>query len=46
MQEILNELTDGFPEAILQVKAKLPEGFPKKISDSIFENATKILSKV
>lgn len=46
MQEILNELKDEFPEAILQVKAKLPEDFPEKISDSIFENATKILSKI
>ncbi|MHA2940128.1 type II toxin-antitoxin system HipA family toxin [Vibrio sp. RC27] len=46
MQEILNEMKSALPDAILQVRAKLPEGFPEHISDSIFDNAKKIAQKI
>lgn len=46
MQTILNELKEQIPEAILQVKGKLPIGFPKHISDSIFDNSIKTLKRI
>jgi len=46
MQMIVDEMRDALPKAILQVKANLPEGFPEHISDSIFENAKKIIKKI
>ncbi|MGX2952359.1 HipA domain-containing protein [Shewanella sp. JL219SE-S6] len=45
MQRIMDEMKGALPEAISQVRANLPEGFPEHISDSIFENANKIIKK-
>ncbi|UGA55417.1 type II toxin-antitoxin system HipA family toxin [Vibrio sp. VB16] len=46
MQKIMDEMKDALPKAILQVKANLPKDFPEHISDSIFENAKKIIKKI
>tara|TARA_R110001583_G_scaffold7720_3_gene37888 strand:- start:72282 stop:73586 length:1305 start_codon:yes stop_codon:yes gene_type:complete len=46
MQTILNELKEQVPEAIRQVKGKLPIGFPERISDSIFDNSIKTLKRI
>ena len=46
MQAILNDLKAQLPEAISRLKARLPKTFPEHISDSIFENSTKILKRI
>ncbi|WP_412502289.1 hypothetical protein [Shewanella algae] len=46
MQRIMDEMKGALPEAISQVKANLPEGFPEHISNSIFENAKKKNKKI
>ncbi|WP_112478612.1 type II toxin-antitoxin system HipA family toxin [Vibrio variabilis] len=46
MQEIIDEMKDALPKAMLQVSAKLPEGFPEHIVDSIFENTQKLIEKI
>ncbi len=46
MQRIMDEMKGALPEAISQVRANLPEGFPEHISNSIFENANKIIKKI
>ncbi|GLO60078.1 serine/threonine protein kinase [Vibrio sp. MACH09] len=46
MQEIIDEMKDALPKAMLQVRATLPEGFPEHIVDSIFENTQKIVKKI
>ncbi|HIF9518270.1 TPA: type II toxin-antitoxin system HipA family toxin [Photobacterium damselae] len=46
MQEIIDEMKDALPKAMLQVSATLPKGFPKHIVSSIFENTQKIVKKI
>ncbi|NVH46585.1 type II toxin-antitoxin system HipA family toxin [Photobacterium damselae] len=46
MQEIINEMKDALPKAMLQVSATLPKGFPEHIVSSIFENTQKIVKKI
>jgi len=46
MQEIIDEMKEALPKAMLQVRATLPEDFPKHIADSIFENTQKIIKKI
>ncbi|WP_349629334.1 HipA domain-containing protein [Shewanella algae] len=46
MQRIMDEMKGALPEAISQVRANLPEGFPEHISNSIFENAKKTIKKI
>lgn len=46
MQEIIDEMKDALPKAILQVSATLPKGFPEHIVISIFENTQKIVKKI
>ena len=46
MQEILNEMKEALPQAILKVSTELPEDFPKHIADSIFDNTQKIANKI
>lgn len=46
MQRIMDEMKGALPEAISQVRANLPEGFPENISNSIFENAKKTIKKI
>ncbi|PML13644.1 type II toxin-antitoxin system HipA family toxin [Vibrio breoganii] len=46
MQEILDEMKEALPKAILQVSAELPDDFPKYIAESIFENTQKIIKKI
>ncbi|MGF1749825.1 type II toxin-antitoxin system HipA family toxin [Vibrio cionasavignyae] len=46
MQEIIDEIKDALPKAMLQVSATLPKGFPEHIVDSIFENTQKIVKKI
>ena len=46
MQEIIDEMKGALPDAIARVSAALPQGFPKHVSDSIFENTEKIMSKI
>ncbi|MBO2694995.1 type II toxin-antitoxin system HipA family toxin [Shewanella algae] len=46
MQRIMDEMKGALPKAISQVRANLPEGFPEHISNSIFENAKKIIKKI
>jgi serine/threonine-protein kinase HipA len=46
MEAILIDLKEQLPEAILRLKEKLPEDFPKHVSELIFENSIKILSKI
>ncbi|MDA0120924.1 type II toxin-antitoxin system HipA family toxin [Vibrio sp. T11.5] len=45
MQEIIDEMKDALPKAMLQVSATLPKGFPEHIVSSIFENTQKIVKK-
>lgn len=46
MQEIIDEMKDALPKAMLQVSATLPKGFPEHIVSSIFENTQKIVKKI
>lgn len=46
MQEIIDEMKDALPKAMLQVSTTLPQGFPEHIVDSIFENTQKIVKKI
>lgn len=46
MQEIIDEMKDALPKAMLQVSATLPKGFPEHIVGSIFENTQKIVKKI
>lgn len=46
MQEIIDEMKDALPKAMLQVSTRLPEDFPKHIADSIFENTQKLVKKI
>jgi len=46
MQAILTDLKEQLPEAILQLKGKLPKDFPEHISEPIFENSIKMLRKI
>ncbi|HIF9291295.1 TPA: type II toxin-antitoxin system HipA family toxin [Photobacterium damselae] len=46
MQEIINEMKDALPKAMLQVSATLPKGFPEHIVSSIFENTQKIVKNI
>ncbi len=46
MQEIIAEMKDALPKAMLQVSTRLPEDFPKHIADSIFENTQKVVKKI
>ncbi|MEZ8196388.1 MULTISPECIES: type II toxin-antitoxin system HipA family toxin [Vibrio] len=46
MQEIIDEMKDNLPKAMLHVSEALPEGFPRHITDSIFENTQKIIKKI
>lgn len=46
MQEIMNEMKNALPKAILQVSARLPENFPKHIASSIFDNTQKMIKKL
>lgn len=46
MQEIIDEMKDALPKAMLQVSDTLPDDFPMHIADSIFENTQKIIKKI
>lgn len=46
MQEIIDEMKDALPKAMLQISTRLPEDFPKHIADSIFENTQKLVKKI
>ena len=46
MQEIIDEMKDALPKAMLQVSTRLPEDFPKHIADSIFENTQILVKKI
>ncbi|MBA5682945.1 type II toxin-antitoxin system HipA family toxin [Photobacterium damselae subsp. damselae] len=46
MQEIIDEMKDALPKAMLQVSATLPKGFPEHIVSSIFENTQKIVKNI
>ncbi|MDW1856673.1 MULTISPECIES: type II toxin-antitoxin system HipA family toxin [unclassified Vibrio] len=46
MQEIIDEMKDALPKAMLQVSATLPKGFPEHIVSAIFENTQKIVKKI
>lgn len=46
MQEIIDEMKDALPKAMLQVSATLPKGFPEHIVSSIYENTQKIVKKI
>lgn len=46
MKDILIDLKEQLPEAIFRLKKKLPEDFPKHVSEPIFENSMKILNKI
>lgn len=46
MQEIIDEMKDALPKAMLQVSATLPKGFPEHIVGSIFEHTQKIVKKI
>jgi serine/threonine-protein kinase HipA len=46
MQAILTDLKEKLPEAILQLKGKLPKDFPEHISEPIFENSIKMLRRI
>lgn len=46
MQEIIDDMKDVLPKAMLQVSTALPEDFPTHIVDSIFENTQKIINKI
>lgn len=45
MQEIIDEMKDNLPKTMLHV-SDMPEGFPRHITDSIFENTQKIIKKI
>ena len=46
MQELIDEMKDALPKAMLQVGAKLPEGFPEHIVGSIFANTQKTVTQI
>lgn len=46
MQTILGDLKEQLPKAILQLKGKLPDDFPKHISDLIFDNSMERLKRI
>lgn len=46
MQEIIDEMKQSLPKAMLHVKTTLPEGFPEQIVDSIFENTHKLIKRI
>lgn len=46
MQAILDDFKEQMPEAIQQLKKRLPDDFPQHISDSIFDNAIERLKRI
>ena len=46
MQSILDDMQTELPKAIERLAARLPEGFPKHITEAIFDNSIAMLNKL